>query len=230
MTALPRHIVNNDWVLGVLLLLITLLAVVISSYRSLIYKILMATFFKQYYIMLQREENEIYRKVSMFLNFISFISIALFFYFLFEKYRWNPLALHGFLFFLSIFGVILLIVLLQFSVVSFVGWIFKAQEESREYQFNILLTYKLFGVFLIPLLFFIQYSESTMPFFFIKTGLFLLVLISLKRYFVGFQLGLSITSFPKIYSILYICTLEFLPIAILIKLYEAEFLMKVLGI
>ncbi len=230
MTFLPRHIVNQDWILGVLLLLLLFLALLLSSYRSLIYKMLMATFFKQYYIILQREENEIYRKVSMFLNFISFISIALFFYFLFEKYRWNQLSIHGFSFFLLILAVVLLVVLLQYGIVSFTGWIFKAQSESREFQFNILLTYKLLGVFLIPLLFFIQYSVSTGPFLFLKIGLFLLVLVSIKRYFVGFQLGFSITSFPKIYSFLYICTLELLPLAILVKEYEAEFLMKILGI
>ena len=230
MQAISRHIINHDWVLAVLIVILALMAVLVSSYRSLIYKMLMATFFKQYYIMLQREENEIYRKVSMFLNFISFISIALFFYFLFEKSQWNPIPVGGFYFFLLIFAMLLLLVFLQYGVVSFTGWIFKSQNESKEYQFNILLTYKLFGVFLIPLLFFIQYAPGTSPFFFIKIGLFLLVLVSLKRYFVGFQLGLSITSFPKIYSILYICTLELLPIAILVKEYRAEFLMKVLGI
>ncbi|MFM7022618.1 MAG: DUF4271 domain-containing protein [Flavobacteriales bacterium] len=225
-----RHIASSDWVLGVLLVLLVLMAVLVSSYRSLIYKILMATFFKQYYIVLHREDNEIYRKMSMFLNFISFISIALFFYFLFAKYQWNPVPLGGFYMFLLVFGVLLLLILLQYTIISLTGWIFKAQSESREYQFNIFLTYKLFGVFLIPLLFFIQYAPGASPFFFIKIALFLLVLVSLKRYFVGFQIGLGISTFPKLYSILYICTLELLPIAILIKKYEAEFLMKLLGI
>ncbi|MCX6183329.1 MAG: DUF4271 domain-containing protein [Bacteroidetes bacterium] len=230
MEAISRHIVNHDWVLGILLLLLALMAVMVSSYRALIYKILMATFFKQYYILLQREENEIYRKVSMFLNFISFISIALFFYFLFAKYSWNPVPLGGFYFFLLVFAMVLLTVFLQYGLVSLTGWIFKSENESKEYQFNIFLTYKLFGIFLIPILFFIQYSAGSSPFFFLKIGLFLLAVITVKRYFVGFQLGFSITSFPKIYSFLYICTLELLPLAILFKEYEAEFLMKILGI
>jgi hypothetical protein len=235
MMTLPRDIVNNDWILGVLLLLLLLLAVLVSAYRTLIYKILMASVSKQHYIGLQREENEIYRKVSMFLNFISFLSIALFFYFILTRTvvdhtTLRNMGISGLVFyFLVLLGTICAIGL-QFGVVYLTGWIFKSQANSQEYQFNIFLTYKLLGVFLVPVLFFLAYAPSSNGGLFMNIGLLLLLFVSIKRYVVGFQIGLSISAFPKLYSILYICTLEFLPIAILLKWQGLEFSQKILGI
>ena len=122
------------------------------------------------------------------------------------------------------------VIALQFGFLYLTGWIFKSQENSREYQFNIFLTYKLLGVFLVPILFFLAYAPSNSNGLFMNMGLLLLLFASIKRYVVGFQIALSISTFPKLYSILYICTLEFLPIAVLLKWHGLEFSQKILGI
>ncbi len=223
MNPLPRIINHHDWILAVLLLIVLLFTLVVSNNRTLISKVLLANFFKQYYISLQREEHEIYSKISLLLNFISLLSVSLFLYLLAKVSGFeNQLKIKGFILFLLTFSALTAFVLLQYLFARLSAWVFKTETETNEYQFNIWLAFKLLGITLLPFCFFIQYSEQNFSKFFIHISLILIALILVHRYFVGLRIGIQLESFPKIYSILYICTLELLPILILVKMFKTE--------
>jgi hypothetical protein len=231
MNAIPKIQPHGDWLIGVLLFITVLFAYTIYSYRKLMWKAILSGFFKQYYISLQREENEIYKKVSARLNFISLLVLALFIYLWLNKtnlraplwyLKMNGFIFKGFSLYLLLFALLTFLVFLQITVIRFLAFIFNTQNEAKEHEFNLWLIYKLLGVYSLPLVFFIAYSNDTIASFLLYFSLILFAAVLLRRYFIGFKLGLSMNSFPKIYSILYICTLEILPIAILVKLYKTE--------
>ncbi len=231
MNAIPKIQPHGDWLIGVLIFMTVLFASTIYSFRKLIWKAILSGFFKQYYFSLQREENEIYRKVSARLNFISLLVLALFVYLWLNKANLhNPLfylkiksyTFKNFSLYLLIFGLLTFLVFLQITVIRFLAFIFNTQNEAIEHEFNLWLIYKLLGVYSLPIVFFIAYSNNTIASFLLYFSIILFAAVLLRRYFIGFRLGLSMNSFPKIYSILYICTLEILPMAILVKLYKTE--------
>jgi len=231
MNAIPKIQPHGDWLIGVLIFITVLFASTIYSFRKLIWKAILSGFFKQYYFSLQREENEIYRKVSARLNFISLLVLALFVYLWLNKANLHtPLfylkiksyTFKNFSLYLLIFGLLTFLVFLQITVIRFLAFIFNTQNEAIEHEFNLWLIYKLVGVYSLPIVFFIAYSNNTIASFLLYFSIILFAAVLLRRYFIGFRLGLSMNSFPKIYSILYICTLEILPMAILVKLYKTE--------
>jgi Domain of unknown function (DUF4271) len=231
MSAIPKIQPHGDWLIGVLIFITVLFASTIYSFRKLIWKAILSGFFKQYYFSLQREENEIYRKVSARLNFISLLVLALFVYLWLNKANLHtPLfylkiksyTFKNFSLYLLIFGLLTFLVFLQITVIRFLAFIFNTQNEAIEHEFNLWLIYKLLGVYSLPIVFFIAYSNNTIASFLLYFSIILFAAVLLRRYFIGFRLGLSMNSFPKIYSILYICTLEILPMAILVKLYKTE--------
>ncbi len=231
MHGIPKIEGQGDWLIATLLFICAVFASVVVQHRNLMWKAILATFFKQYYISLQREENEIYKKVSARLNFISMLSLSLFIYLWIDKSslkvpawydKMNGYHFKGFLLYLLIFIAFTFLVFLQSAIIRVSGWIFNTENESKEHEFNLWLIYKLLGIYSLPVMFFVAYSNQAVSSFLLYFSLLLFAFAALRRYFIGFRLGFNVNSFPKIYSILYICTLEILPIAILIKLYKTE--------
>lgn len=231
MQGIPKIEGHGDWLIATLLFICAVFATVVVQHRNLMWKAILATFFKQYYISLQREENEIYKKVSARLNFISMLSLSLFIYLWIEKSslsapawytKMNGYHFRGFSLYLLIFFIFTFFVFLQNAIIRLFAWIFNTQGEGKEHEFNLWLIYKLLGIYSLPIMFFIAYANSSVSSFLLYFSLVIFAFAGLRRYFIGFKLGFDVNSFPKIYSILYICTLEILPIAILIKLYKTE--------
>ncbi|MFZ9848301.1 MAG: DUF4271 domain-containing protein [Flavobacteriales bacterium] len=231
MNAIPKIQAHGDWLIGVLIFITILFASTIYSYRKLMWKTILSGFFKQYYISLQREENEIYKKVSARLNFIALLVLSLFLYLWLNKTQLNaPLwyqKMNGYIFkgfslYIFLFALLTFLVFLQIAIIRSLAFIFNTQTEAKEHEFNLWLIYKLLGVYSLPVVFFIAYSNNAIATLLLYFSIILFGAVLLRRYFIGFWLGLSMNSFPKIYSILYICTLEILPLAILVKLYKTE--------
>ena len=128
MNAIPKIQPHGDWLIGVLLFITVLFAYTIYSYRKLMWKAILSGFFKQYYISLQREENEIYKKVSARLNFISLLVLALFIYLWLNKtnlraplwyLKMNGFIFKGFSLYLLLFTLLTFLVFLQITVIRF---------------------------------------------------------------------------------------------------------------
>jgi len=231
MNSILKKATEGDWLLIMLIAISTLFALVISRYRNLLWKVLMAAFFKQYYIGLQREENETYKKVSLQLNFIALLSLAMFFYlwlakgaFLSESWwlKTTRYHFHGFSLYLLFIGLVSLAIFSQILALRIFGWLFNTKEANKEYEFNIWLIYKLLGVFILPVLFFIAFANQGIASFLLYFSIILFAIVLLRRYFIAFRIGWNVNSFPKIYSFLYICTIEILPLAIMVKIFRTE--------
>lgn len=231
MNSLVKKATEGDWLLAVLLTITTLFAIVISRHRNLLWKVLMAAFFKQYYIGLQREENETYKKVSLQLNFIALLSLAMFTYlwlskgtFLSENWwlKTTHFRIKGFNLYLLYVAIVGVAIFLHILVLRVFGWLFNTEDANKEYEFNIWLIYKLLGAFLLPILFLIGFANHAIASSLVNFTVILFALVLIRRCLLAFRIGWNINSFPKIYSFLYICTIEILPIAIMVKVFRTE--------
>ncbi len=117
---------------------------------------------------------------------------------------------------LYIAAVLSSVYLLKMMMVGMAGWIFNtldmAKKQARMY-FNSNIT---LGVILLPLLFILIIIPNIYILF---TILFITAIVFLIRWVQVIRLGISITHFNFFHLILYICTLEIIPVLVLIKIF-----------
>jgi len=214
-------IINNApeghayWVFIALIAACVVAANIMGLYREQSKKILVASINEISKGSLNRADSDTISKVSKYLNVLFFINLILFVYALVYRFRilekYNTINLY------QILTGVLLVFLSKYLIHLLIGTLFKTEDCAKLYIQDTYLKYKLFGVFAFPLILLILFSAKFSHF---AAGLGVVgffVVWLLKSYF-GLKLGLLSKSFPKHYSIVYICTLEILPLVIVCKI------------
>jgi len=106
--------------------------------------------------------------------------------------------------------------ILKMMMVGIAGWVFNtfdmAKKQTRMYfNSNISL-----GVILLPLLFILVIIPND---YLLYAILFIVAIVFLIRWIQVIRLGMSITQFNFFHLILYLCTLEIIPVVVLIKIF-----------
>ncbi len=118
-----------------------------------------------------------------------------------------------FLFFLFAVG-LGVVFLIKAYLEKIIALIFQTTDTYRAYYLDHLLILGISGLMQLPFIIVFFYTELTV-FFWI--GLSILGLFWILRIFRGFIIGLKKTTYSRLYIILYLCSLEILPIALVIK-------------
>ena len=153
---------------------------------------------------------------SLFFNIIFFLSGGIFSYFLLQYFGWLPRG-NSLLSILicSIFTAT--VYFLKFLILKFTGWLTGYKEVTNIYIFIIFLINKILGIFLIPLIIIVAFSES----FLIKMALILAILIIalmfLLRIFRSYGLLQHQLKISRIHFFMYIAGIEVLPVLLIYK-------------
>jgi hypothetical protein len=214
------HTVNQyqpDWILALLIFCFILQAWVQFVYRKRFRQLVLAPFSKRFLNQLVRDGNLFNERLSLALGIIYFISIAL------MIYEVNDLLLEGqippplkeFSFYLVIMLSLLLFWIIKVSGIRMLGMVFKTENTTGMYLLNVLVINIITGMVLIPLLVLVIYMKSV---FLLHITLIIIILSLLFLFIRGFLIGLSLTKFSYLFLFVYLCTLEILPLIILIKI------------
>lgn len=211
--------------LYVLLLgLVLLLAYVFGRHHEQVKNILVAGINPRTKASLERSDTESIAQTSVFLNVIFFTNFLLLFWMAYRLPKWEGEFTISFS--LLVLGVILLFGI-KYLFQLMLGKVFKTQAEVKTYLQDTYLKYRLYGVLVFPILLFGLFSKIRVePFIILGFAFFLLMYIAHSIY--GLQIGLLSKSFPKHYAILYICTLEILPLILVFKLFWSP-VMRLMG-
>ena len=106
--------------------------------------------------------------------------------------------------------------LIKISLINFLGHIFKTENFATEHNLTGLIYLEISGLILLPIALAAVFRD---PIFFTHTGLIIMLLILILNLFRGFVLGLVNTKFSFLYLILYLCALEILPLAVVVKIF-----------
>jgi len=121
------------------------------------------------------------------------------------------------------FGLVLLIFGVKYSIKKFIGIVFKKEELTNLYFNQIGIKDKAYGIIVFPFLLCYSFSLPLKDFALYSilgfTAIYLLL-----RWVSGVLIGIKHGNLPYFYSILYICTLEILPIALAIKVFSTPIL------
>ncbi len=105
----------------------------------------------------------------------------------------------------------------RFLIILFVGIIFNSLRESKKLLEAFLKVDMMQGIFLIPIIFFIYFSSETIS---IYTAIVVLLLFIAYKWYKIFFMGLSSSNVSVFHNILYLCSLEIIPVFTLMKLMD----------
>jgi hypothetical protein len=205
-----------DWILGFLMLCFMLLAWVQVYYRRRFRQILMAPYSKRFLSQLVRDGDLFSERISLVAGFIYFVTTSLFLYQLNELVLVKDAArlIQGFPLFTLISIFVVGFWILKIGLIRFLSFIFRTHQPSNEYILNILIFNILTGIFLLPLLVFAVYLKCVI---FLWICMIIFTLFFIFRLIRGFLIGISITKFSSVFLFVYLCSLEMLPLVVLIK-------------
>ncbi|HNW90335.1 MAG TPA: DUF4271 domain-containing protein [Bacteroidales bacterium] len=123
-----------------------------------------------------------------------------------------------FYFVLLILGVLIIIFILRSLLITLLKWTFKTYTETSEYNNHNFIFSIISGIFLAPMVFLIYYLQNPFSNIILCAVLIIMALLLLYRTVRSFLVGMSFEKSNLFYFILYLCTIEILPLVITIKL------------
>lgn len=167
-----------------------------------------------------RNSSENSQRFSNILQFIFSLNIALFSYQVFNFY--SPLHITGF----KALGIVSLIAigfLLIYGIkdffFKFLGFVCDDTSYSFEYLFNVHLYNRVLGLFMFPVIISLAFIQNDVidHKLILYAGFLLIITFFIFRIIRGIQISIK-ANVSILYMFLYFCTLEILPIAVLVKI------------
>ncbi|NVN93753.1 MAG: DUF4271 domain-containing protein [Bacteroidetes bacterium] len=214
-----RQEYSNDWIALLLLICFSLLAWILIFSHKRVKQIFKATYSNRTINQLIRDGDLFKERIAISFTFIYYLSFSLFVFQLCHYYfNLKLLGLYSLIFFLKLIVGITVLHILKQRATRLIGTIFKNNTASYVYQLNGFVFNIIIGIVLLPLLLFMVYSKGAICSFTIIFGIIFVVMLSLLRYIRYFIIGVSYSKFSQFYLFLYLCTLEILPILIIVKI------------
>jgi len=210
--------VTPDWIFPLLLLLLAAFAWLRAYYNKYFIQIVSAFFNNNLTNQVVRDENILVQRASVLLNVVFNLVAASFLYFVSVHYSWPVFGIgtgfNRYLFFALLVSAAYTI---KFFILKICGYLFKLDREMAAYLFNISLINNMVGIVLIPVVAMLAFSVTINTGWVISGSVVLVACGFVYQLFRGLSIGISSPFFSLYYLFLYLCTLEFAPIAVLIK-------------
>lgn len=224
-----RNTENNSWVVILFLTAFTILVWAKVSYSKRIRQFFEAFLSNRYIRQMVREEFVFSHPSSIALSVVFLLTAALLLTQANSYFHWN-LFLNGLppaeatrigVFFKFLFSLTLFYIG-KIVVIRLSAALFAAGEEITEYLFNLFLFNNILGILLLPLAIAVVFANAISPQKILIFSGILVFLAFIFRIVKCFYIGSITTKFSKSYIILYICTLEILPLIVVIKAFSGS--------
>jgi hypothetical protein len=216
MQGTKRNIASQDIVFYILMFLVLLLGLIRTSFPKYFDSIFSLSFqatFRQ----TQTKEQMAQNFFPAFMLNVLFVFCGGLFITLFASFnQWTVIPFWEL--FIYSTGILLIIYLSKYIVISFTGWVFNAKDAATEYRFVVFLINKLLAILLIPLLFLIAYADVGVKQICITIAICLAIFSLAVRYLVSLariRKNLSITAF---HFFIYLCAVEIAPLLVIYKM------------
>ena len=205
-----------DWVVGVLMLCFILFAWTQVFYYKRIRQIFRAPFSKRFANQLMRDGNLFKERISVSLGIVYVFTFSLLLFEVNEQILKIPFPMFpGILLFWVITLANMAVLTVKVSLVQLLGIVFKTKETTYDYMLNMLVFALLSGPVMMVVLVFILYLKFPVL---LHMCLILFILMFIFRFVRGFFIGIRLTKFSYLFLFVYLCSLEILPLLVIIKL------------
>jgi hypothetical protein len=210
---LPRERNNQsiDWFLG-FFLSITLLFIWIRMFYGKYFSLLANALISfQISTKLFRERNVLVRRVSLVLDFIYFMVVSIFTFEIITHFGLIKFDLSRLNLFLLLLNIIMMYSLIRIALLRLTGFLFLNQGLFSEYIHNTFVVNKGAGIVLFPVVITAHYFPHPVVSAVLVTGLFILAMAFIWKTIRVYQI-IKRKDVVLFYLILYLCTLEILPL------------------
>lgn len=214
-TIVPRGRNSNslDWFLGIFLV-IALLFIWIRLFYGKYFGILASAVSSfQMSAKLFRERNILVRRVSIVLDFIYFVMLSILIYEAVTHFDWVNSGMSQFNLYMLLLNIIIIYSLVRIALLRITAHLFLQRNLFSEYIHNTLVINKGTGIVLFPLVITARYFPFPLISLVIVAGLSILILGVIWKSIRAYQI-IRRKNVVLFYLILYLCTLEFLPLLI----------------
>ncbi|MEO6541098.1 MAG: DUF4271 domain-containing protein [Ferruginibacter sp.] len=153
---------------------------------------------------------------SMFFNLFFFISGGVYVYMLLLHYRLISDDNKWIMIFSSM-GILGLIYLIKYCTLKFTGWVCGLQEVTDTYVFIIFLINKIIGIFLVPFIVILAFSDSSIVRIAALISLMSIGILLLLRFFRSYGLLQNQLKISRFHFMLYLTGIELLPLLLIYK-------------
>ena len=211
-----RNVLSNDWLVGVLLILVLSVGWIRIKNGKMMLTLFKAAFNSRLANRLYNEEGNLEKKVSVLLNAIYILGIGLFITEIIQFYNIRIYGLSMFIVFWIMSLLYFLLVLIKSTAYKFMAALFNVRNEISEYLYSGLLFNKVLSFLILPILIIIPFTNYYLSLISIYLGIitisFFYLLQLLRGIQVIFKFKDSIT-----YSLIYFFAFEIVPLLILFK-------------
>ena len=203
------------WISITFILLFCIFAFVQASNFKKVHQFIQSFFGIRFLNQILREGNFYKERITYPLLFISFTSTALFFYGIVNFQSNDSFFILEIIPFLKILFLIFFLFIIKLLVIKFSGILFKVDKDESDYTSSVFLFSMFSGIFLLPVSICFWYVPNT---FFEFFGLGILLIMFGFRIIRSFFFSTNESKFSLYYLFLYLCTVEIVPLFVLIKL------------
>lgn len=213
------HYSNYDYVIaGVLFVAFLFFVWMYSQNRKRLGQLIKAFYVNRFANQLLREEVSVGNRMTAVLSVLFVLTLSLFAvqansYFGWMAFKNGPLA------YFVIAGSIFLAYGIKLLGIRIVGWVFQVKREASDYIFTVFLFGNSLGLFLLPVVVCLAFVRQIQAGYFVYFGLFLVASFLAVRLVRGVVIGYNSSRVSKFYLFLYLCTLEIVPLMVLLKLF-----------
>jgi len=205
-----------DWILGILLFCVILLTWARVFYYKRMQQLFLAPFSQRFLNQLSREGNLFSERLSLAMGVVYVLVTSLLLYEVNQQML--GLTFHNIstsLFFGAIVLAVIIFQSVKGALIQLLGVIFKTRETTYFYLLNMLIFDMFTGPVLLVGLILILYLKSIII---LHIVLIIISLLLIFRFVRGFFIGISLRKFSYLFLFVYLCSLEILPLLVIIKL------------
>ncbi len=217
--SLQGHVKNHQskedffYMVAGLVLLLALLKYFYSRYFNNLFRVFFNTSLRQNQI----ADQLLQAKLPSFLfNFFFVISGGFYVYAILSHFKLAGTG-NEWIFIFSSIALVGLIYFIKFCTLTFTGWITGLGESVNVYIFVIFLINKIIGIFLVPFIIFLSFSNVQLGKIAALGSLIIIGVFLLLRFFRSYGLVQNQLKISKFHFLLYIAGLEILPLLLIYK-------------
>ncbi len=218
-SGIPREVYNlaTEWHFFLLIALIILVAWIRIYYQKKYGSIIRKTVWAKYKPSVNKEDRIGPDLYNLCLNAVFIFSFGFLLFQADRFYHLNAINLNGPLLLIFYCIAVLVVYSVKMLVNNFNGFVFDVEVLMREYTEYIYLNLKALGLIVLPLNILITYADKEYTYLFFLIFYILYAVFWLLRIITGMLYGIS-ANISLSYLFLYLCTLEILPVLLLLKL------------
>ncbi len=202
---------SNTWLIPVIIISIIFLGISSLFYNKYFKLLLESAINYRLSVVLLKDKNIMLGRLSLILNTLFSINIALFLTQLSHYYSIRPFEINSFIYFLFFLIIVPFIFLIKSITNRIIGYIFNKGEIFNEYIHSYYVLNKNLGIILMPIVIILPFINNNFVPYLIILGIIIIAFYYFLRMIHGIKIILS-KDVSILYLILYLCILEILPV------------------